>query len=76
MRWPTNGERRSPSRGSFSLDNMNRGELKDPYSLGIWVRCEMCEDFWCTQHEEHAADCPCPPIEEWVGDAPFDGGDD
>ena len=40
--------------------------LTDPYSLGVWIRCEMCEDFWCTRHEQHAGDCPCPPIDDWI----------
>lgn len=31
-----------------------------------WVQCEDCDDFWCEQHDAHAADCTCPAIEEWI----------
>ena len=37
----------------------------DPYSAGVWVPCDSCEDYWCTDHDMHAHECPCPPIEEW-----------
>lgn len=33
-----------------------------------WMRCPCCDDFVCTIHSEHTADCPCPPIEEWTTD--------
>jgi hypothetical protein len=29
-----------------------------------WIRC-TCGNYWCTIHNCHAHDCPCPPIEEW-----------
>jgi DNA (cytosine-5)-methyltransferase 1 len=31
-----------------------------------WERCEVCEDFLCNIHHEHAADCTCPAIDEWA----------
>ena len=31
-----------------------------------WVECPDCDDFWCEQHGEHAADCACPPTDDWV----------
>lgn len=31
-----------------------------------WIRCDLCEDFFCTIHDEHVADCPYPGIEEWA----------
>ena len=31
-----------------------------------WVRCELCEDLFCTLHQEHVADCPCPSLEAWA----------
>lgn len=39
-----------------------------------WVVCEMCEDLYCRVHGGHVADCPCPPIDEWVeaGYDPYD----
>lgn len=32
--------------------------------LPIWIRCPMCEDFWCTHHGEHAHDCECGSIDD------------
>lgn len=31
-----------------------------------WVFCEMCEDYFCTIHNEHVCDCECPAIEDWA----------
>jgi hypothetical protein len=33
-----------------------------------WVPCEYCEEFVCTIHGGHVAECECPPIEEWECD--------
>lgn len=30
-----------------------------------WVEC-ACGDYWCTEHDAHAYDCHCPPIEDWA----------
>jgi len=30
----------------------------------VWVPCR-CEEFWCRKHRQHAAECPCPPVEDW-----------
>lgn len=30
-----------------------------------WTVCPDCDDFWCNIHGEHAADCPCPSVDEW-----------
>jgi hypothetical protein len=38
----------------------------DPYLDRVWIRCDMCDDFWCTRHEKHVHDCDCPSIEEWI----------
>lgn len=35
----------------------------DPYDY--WSRCPCCEDYWCSIHQQHAHDCPCPPVEDW-----------
>jgi len=33
----------------------------------IWKRCPFCDDYTCTIHAgEHAHECPCPTIDEWV----------
>lgn len=33
-----------------------------------WIPCPGgCDDMWCTAHGMHTADCPCPPIEFWIG---------
>jgi len=34
----------------------------------VWVPCSCCEDFWCSLHNKHTADCDCPPLEEWETD--------
>ena len=31
-----------------------------------WEPCLCCEDYWCTIHQEHAFQCPCPEIETWT----------
>jgi hypothetical protein len=38
----------------------------DPYLAGVWVLCELCEDYFCIRHQKHVADCECPPLEEWI----------
>lgn len=41
-------------------------ELQPP--TPAWIRCPDCENYLCTIHQEHAHDCPCPPVEEWETD--------
>ena len=43
---------------------------------GIWVECPDCGDFWCEEHELHAFECPCPPVEafEAAGLDPYSEG--
>lgn len=40
-----------------------------------WVECPhgCTEDYYCTIHNTHTDDCPCPPTEEWAVD-PFVAG--
>jgi hypothetical protein len=33
-----------------------------------WMRCLCCDEFICTVHGDHVADCECPPIDEWETD--------
>lgn len=42
-------------------------------SVPAWVPCECCDEFVCTIHNQHACDCPCPPIDEWEKD-PYSAG--
>ena len=28
-----------------------------------WVKCDMCDDYVCTKHNEQVADCKCPDID-------------
>jgi hypothetical protein len=46
----------------------------DVEQLPAWVRCESCEDFYCTIHELHAFECDCPPLEVWLeaGQDPYE----
>lgn len=37
-------------------------------SAPAWQKCPDCDDFWCSIHFMHVADCDCPPIEEWETD--------
>lgn len=30
-----------------------------------WVKCEACDDYLCEEHEMHAHECECPPVEAW-----------
>lgn len=36
------------------------------YAGPAWVRCDDCDDFRCTLHGEHVADCKCPGIDTWA----------
>lgn len=39
-----------------------------------WVVCpDGCDDYVCTRHDLHTADCSCPPLEDWIerGDDPY-----
>ncbi len=27
-----------------------------------WVPCLCCENPWCSVHDQHAFECPCPPV--------------
>lgn len=38
------------------------------WSAPAWAPCECCDDYWCSLHELHTADCDCPPLEEWTAD--------
>jgi hypothetical protein len=31
-----------------------------------WTQCDCCGDFYCNHCQQHAADCPCPPIDVWA----------
>lgn len=33
-----------------------------------WVKCDFCEDYWCSFHLTHVFECDCPHVDEWVGD--------
>lgn len=33
-----------------------------------WTPCDCCNEHWCTIHQLHAFECPCPPVEDWVLD--------
>ncbi len=37
-----------------------------PDSVAVWVKCEMCDEWWCTFHGQHAHDCVCPGIETFI----------
>lgn len=34
----------------------------------IWFKCEVCEDWYCSIHDKHVAECDCPSVEEWSFD--------
>lgn len=42
-------------------------EAADP----CWIPCPHCDEFWCTIHNQHAFECPCPPIEDWGEANPY-----
>ena len=43
-----------------------------PTKQPAWIKCEACDDFYCTVHHMHVYDCDCPPIDEWDID-PYSG---
>lgn len=34
--------------------------------IAPWIMCSYCDDFHCTIHNEHVADCACPRIDVWL----------
>jgi hypothetical protein len=44
----------------------------------LWVKCpDGCDEYWCTRHKAHVADCRCPDLETLIvrGLDPYvDGG--
>jgi DNA (cytosine-5)-methyltransferase 1 len=34
-----------------------------PYRSERWIPCPCCDEYWCALHEQHAFECPCPPLE-------------
>ena len=42
------------------------GPLPPAPEMPAWVRCECCDDFLCTIHGVHVADCSCPDIDTWA----------
>ncbi len=42
------------------------GRCLVPKMVPAWDVCDSCEDLVCSLHNEHVADCPCPPLEVWV----------
>ena len=53
----------SPPCTEFARESMPWSRTKP-----AWVRCPCCENYWCNQHEKHAHECDCPPIEQWETD--------
>jgi hypothetical protein len=39
-----------------------------------WIRCNCCDEFWCSIHSQHAWECECPEIDEWEVDPYSTGG--
>ena len=31
-----------------------------------WQQCDLCDEYICNLHHEHAFECECPSIDEWV----------
>lgn len=42
-------------------------------ALPAWIECPTCPGTYCTIHELHIADCPCPEVYAWnaVGLDPY-----
>jgi hypothetical protein len=38
----------------------------------VWVPCP-CGNFMCLLHDQHAHDCPCPPVDEMDHDPYAEG---
>ena len=42
---------------------------KDEEELyGRWIECDGCQDAWCMAHQEHAFECQCPSLDEFIFD--------
>lgn len=37
-------------------------------TTAAWIKCPLCDEFWCVIHNQHTAGCACPPIEDWDHD--------
>lgn len=31
-----------------------------------WIKCDTCDEFFCTLHDCHAYECDCPDIDAWT----------
>jgi hypothetical protein len=56
------------------LKNLPRLKPTDVLNRAAWIKCPCCDEFLCTIHQQHAFECPCPPIEEWKKDPYTYGG--
>jgi len=41
-------------------------KAKPVYRIPAWGECHACGDRYCTYHDMHVFECPCPPIEWWT----------
>ena len=42
-----------------------RREKRVPTRPAVWMVCETCTEHWCTRHQKHVYECPCPPVSRW-----------
>lgn len=47
------------------LDAATDSDSDSDLDRPIWEPCHDCEEYVCNIHNEHAADCPCPGIDDW-----------
>ncbi len=43
-------------------------EIINQSNVGAWRPCFFCDDYFCRIHNQHTADCSCPPVEDWQSD--------
>jgi len=42
-----------------------KGTMSQPTTTATWQRCDCCNEFVCTVHDQHASECDCPEIDQW-----------
>ena len=74
--WPTPTANDAKNNGGPAQHTKGQGgrNLNVAAQEAPWIPCLCCEEYWCTIHQEHAFECPCPEIEEWPRSPYLSGG--
>lgn len=49
-----------------SVECQHYSSFGPKHGIAPWIKCSYCDDFHCTIHNQHVADCACPRIDVWL----------